>query len=97
MVPSRKIDIFKVSIQIVAKFSVLKMDAKSDVEKRCEKMRKTWLWARILALGAAFWPAQGAFGAARDRPKSGSRRPQELGTLNLRALCDALGCNWALF
>ena len=67
------------------------MDAKSDVEKRCEKMRRKLLWGRILALGAAFWPAQGALGAARERPKSGPRQPQELRTSEARALCDALG------
>ena len=92
-----KIDVFKVSVQIVATFSVPKIDTKSDAEKRCEKMRKKWLLARILARWAAFWTAKGVPRAAQERPKSGSRRPQELRTLDLRALCDALGRSWALF
>ena len=36
-------------------------------------------------------------GARPGRPKSGPRRPQELGAVASRALCDALGCSWALF
>ena len=91
-----KIDIFKVSVQIVATFSVPKIDTKSDAEKRCEKMRKKWLLARILARWAAFWTAQGVPRAAQERPKSGSRRPQELWKTGGQALCDALGRSWAL-
>ena len=83
--------------RIFGKFLGRKMDAKSDVEKRCEKIRKKWLWARILVLLAAFWAARAAPGAAQERPKSGSRRPQELGKSEARALCDALGRSWALF
>ena len=79
-----KLDIFKVSVPIVAKFRALKMDAKSDVEKRCEKMSKKLLWARILVLLAAFWTAWGAPGASQERPKSvpralprGPKSPQD--------------------
>ena len=73
------------------------MDAKSEVEKRCEKIRKKLFWARILMLLAAFWAAQGASGAARERPKSDPRWPQELGKTEDRALCDALGRSWEFF
>ena len=72
------------------------MDAKSDVEKRCEKMRKTWPRARILVLLAAFWTAQGASGAARKDLKIDPKRPQELSKTEDRALCDAFGRSRAL-
>ena len=60
-------------------------------------MRKKWPRARILALLAAFWTAQGASGAARKDLKRDPKRPQELSKTGDRALCDALGRSWALF
>ena len=56
------------------------MDAKSDVEKKVQKIRKKRLGACILMLWAAFWTAQGTPGTSQERPKSGSRGPQKLGT-----------------
>ena len=52
------------------------------------------LWARNLVLLAAFWTAWGAPGPSQERPKSGPRRSQELGAIDFRALCDALGRSW---
>ena len=72
--------IFKVSVQIVAKFRAPKMDAKSDMEKKVHKIRKKRLRACILALRTPFWTAQDAPGTSQERPKSGSRGPQELST-----------------
>ena len=56
------------------------MDAKSDVEKKVQKIRQKMLGACILMLRAAFWTAQGTPGTSQERPKSGSRGPQELST-----------------
>ena len=56
------------------------MDAKSDVEKKVQKIRKKRLGACILMLRAAFWTAQGTPGTSQERPKSGSRGLQKLGT-----------------
>ena len=67
------------------------------MEKRCEKMCKKLLLARILALRAAFWTVRGASGAARERFKSDPRRPQELRKVDFRGLCDALGRSWVVF
>ena len=70
--------IFKVSVEIVAKFRAPKMDAKSDMEKKVLKIRKKRLRACILTLRTAVWTAQDAPGTSQERPKSGSRGPQEL-------------------
>ena len=73
------------------------MDAKSNMEEGCEKLcNKKALSSKFGALGCVL-EAWGAPGASQERPKSGPRRPQELRTVEARALCDALGRSWALF
>ena len=82
--------IFKVSVQIVAKFRTPKMDAKSDMEKRVLKIRKKT--ASGLHLDASACVLDGP-GFVRDTPRApqeqlrrAPRAEQEPG----RALCNAL-------
>ena len=84
---------FKVSQCQNFMFFCLKIVAKCDVKKdHPQKTKKN-------GFGLKFWrpwPRSGRPGAAQERPKSGSRRLQELGPTGLRALCDALGRSKAL-
>ena len=91
-----KIDIFKVSVQIVAKFNEKKSIRKATWNKDAKKCEKIAFGSHFGAPGNVL-DGPGASGAARERPKSGPRRPQELGAVASRALCDALGRSWALF
>ena len=73
----------------VFKRMVANCDVKNDPPKKTEKN----------GFGLEFWrpwPRSGRPGAAQERPKSGSRRLQDLGLTGLRALCDALGRSKAL-
>ena len=63
--------IFKVSVQIVAKFRTPKMDAKSDMEKKVLKIRKKRFRACMLALRTVFWTAQDSSWTPQEHPKGG--------------------------
>ena len=72
--------IFKVSVPIVAKFRAPKMDAKSDMEKRCKTIcKKKASGLKFGALGCVLdglGRARGVPRAAQERPKTAPRAEQ---------------------